>query len=67
VTQPILFIATHGPVDAVITDPANERADFRSIRGRTAVGLISLSEGRTADHASVQDGDVGGNPGDELG
>jgi pimeloyl-ACP methyl ester carboxylesterase len=67
VTQPIFFIATHGPVDAVITDPANERADFGSIKGRAALGLISLSEGRTADHASVEDSDVGGNPGDELG
>jgi pimeloyl-ACP methyl ester carboxylesterase len=67
VTQPIFFTATHGPVDAVITDPANERADFRSIRGRAAVGLISVSEGRRADHASVEDTDVGGNPGDELG
>jgi len=67
VTQPIFFIATYGPVDAVITDPANEQADFESIRGRAAVGLISLSEGRKADHASVEDGDVGGNPADELG
>jgi pimeloyl-ACP methyl ester carboxylesterase len=67
VTQPIFFIATHGPVDAVITDPANERADFGSIKGRAALGLIALSEGRTADHASVEDSDLGGNPGDELG
>jgi pimeloyl-ACP methyl ester carboxylesterase len=67
VTQPIFFIATHGPVDAVITDPANERGDFGSIKGRAAVGLISLSEDRTADHASVEDRDLGGNPGDELG
>jgi pimeloyl-ACP methyl ester carboxylesterase len=67
VTQPIFFIATHGPEDAVITDPANERADFGSIRGRAALGLISLSEGHTADHASVEDSDAGGNPSDEVG
>jgi pimeloyl-ACP methyl ester carboxylesterase len=67
VKQPIFLIATHGPVDAVITDPANERADFESIRGRAAVGIISVSEGRRADHASVEDTDVGGNPGGELG
>jgi pimeloyl-ACP methyl ester carboxylesterase len=67
VIQPIFFIATHGPEDAVITDPANERADFGSIRGRAALGLISLSEGETADHASVEDSDAGGNPGDEVG
>jgi hypothetical protein len=66
VSQPIFFIATYGPVDAVITDPANERADFESIRGRAAVGLISHSEGHRADHASVEDSDEGGNPGDEL-
>jgi pimeloyl-ACP methyl ester carboxylesterase len=67
VTQPIFFIATYGPVDAVITDPANERVDFGSIRGRAAVGLISRSESHRADHASLEDSDVGGNPGDELG
>lgn len=67
VTQPIFLIASHGPVDAVITDPANERSDFESIRGRAAVGLISRSEGRKADHASVKDDDLGGNPAGELG
>jgi len=67
VTQPIFLIATHGPVDAIITDPANEQFDFESIRGRAAVGIISLSEGRKADHASVEDSDDGGNPADELG
>jgi pimeloyl-ACP methyl ester carboxylesterase len=67
VSQPVFLIATHGPVDAVITDPANEESDFQSIRGRAAVGLISRSEDHRADHASVEDDVFGGNPSGELG
>ncbi len=66
-TQPVFFISTHGPVDAIIADPANERADFRSVRGRAALGIIADSGGRPADHNSVQDTEVGGNPKDEIG
>jgi hypothetical protein len=67
VIQPIFFIATHGPIDAIITDPANEHADFGTIRGRAALGLIALTDGRKADHASVEDSRLGGNPGGEIG
>jgi hypothetical protein len=67
VTQPVFFISTHGPLDAIIASPATERADFESVRGRTALGIIAVSGGRTADHNSVQDVDVGGNPQTEMG
>jgi len=66
-TQPAFFISTHGPLDAIIASPATERADFESVRGRAALGIIALSGGRLADHSSVQDADVGGNPQGELG
>ena len=67
VTQPVFFISTHGPLDAIIASPATARADFESVRGHAALGIIALSGGRTADHNSVQDSDVGGNPQSELG
>jgi pimeloyl-ACP methyl ester carboxylesterase len=66
-TQPVFFISTHGPLDAIITSPANERTDFDSVRGRAALGIISVSGGRPADHSSIQDADVGGNPQGEIG
>jgi pimeloyl-ACP methyl ester carboxylesterase len=66
-TQPVFFISTHGPLDAIIASPATERADFDAVRGRAALGIIADSGGRPADHNSVQDADVGGNPQDELG
>jgi pimeloyl-ACP methyl ester carboxylesterase len=66
-TQPVFFISTRGPLDAIIASPATERADFAAVRGRAALGIIALSGGRPADHNSVQDADVGGNPQDELG
>jgi len=66
-TQPIFFISTHGPLDSFIASPATERADFDRVRGRAALGIIALTGGRPADHNSVQDANVGGNPQGELG
>jgi pimeloyl-ACP methyl ester carboxylesterase len=66
-TQPIFFISTHGPLDSIIASPRTERADFHSVRRHAALGIIDTSEGRAADHNSVQDADVGGNPTGELG
>jgi pimeloyl-ACP methyl ester carboxylesterase len=66
-TQPAFFISTHGPLDAIIASPATERADFESVRGRAALGIIALSGGRRADHNTVQDTAVGGDPQGELG
>jgi pimeloyl-ACP methyl ester carboxylesterase len=66
-TQPVFFISTYGPLDAIIASPANERTDFDSVRGRAALGIIAFSQGRRADHNSVQDVAVGGNPQGEIG
>jgi pimeloyl-ACP methyl ester carboxylesterase len=66
-TQPSFFISTYGPLDSFIASPATERAYFRSVHGHAASGIIATSEGSYADHSSVQDADVGGNPGNELG
>ncbi len=66
-TQPCFFISTHGPLDAIIAPPAVEREDFRSARGRVALGIIARSGARPADHNSVQDASVGGDPSGELG
>jgi pimeloyl-ACP methyl ester carboxylesterase len=67
ISQPIFFISTHGPIDAIIASPATELADFKSVRGRAVLGIITDSGGRQADHSSLQDVDVGGNPQGELG
>ncbi len=66
-TQPVFFISTHGPIDAIIASPATERVDFESVRGRAVIGIIATSGSRPADHNSVQDIDVGGDPQGEMG
>lgn len=66
-TRPIFFISTYGPLDSIIASPRTERADFHRVRGHAALGIIDTSDGRAADHNSVQDADVGGNPAGELG
>jgi hypothetical protein len=66
-TQPVFFISTHGPFDALIASPATERAFFNSTTVRAALGIILKSGGTVADHNSVQNTADGGNPGGELG
>jgi pimeloyl-ACP methyl ester carboxylesterase len=66
-TQPVFFLSTGGPIDAIIASPATEQADFKSVHGRSAQGIIAVSGGHPADHSSDQDVDVGGNPAGELG
>jgi hypothetical protein len=66
-TQPVFFISTHGPLDAIIASPATERAFFASTAVHAAVGIILNSGGKRADHNSVQNTADGGNPGGELG
>lgn len=61
-TQPVFFISTHGPFDAVIASPATERAYFRSTSVHAALGIILFSDHRLADHASIAR-----NPGGFLG
>jgi pimeloyl-ACP methyl ester carboxylesterase len=66
-TQPVFFLSTHGPIDAIIASPATEMTYFNSVRGPATLGIISVSGGRPADHSSLQDTDVAGNPQGEIG
>jgi hypothetical protein len=66
-TQPTFFISTHGPFDAVIAPPWAERTFYRRVTVHAALGIIRDSDGKRADHTSVQDAAHGGNPGGLLG
>jgi hypothetical protein len=67
VTQPAFFVSTHGLVDALIASPSTETAFYNSVTGHAALGIIQNSDGKAADHNSVQNTANGGNPGGELG
>jgi hypothetical protein len=66
-TQPTFFIGTHGPFDSVIAPPAAERTFYHRAPVPAALGLILYSDGKLADHISIQNAAYGGNPGGELG
>ena len=66
-TQPVFFISTHGPFDAVIASPATEKAFYQSTTVPAALGIIRYSDGKRADHTSIENTAYGGNPGGELG
>jgi len=66
-TQPVFFISTYGPFDAVIASPATERAFYNSTTVPAALGIIRYSDGKRADHTSIENTAYGGNPGGELG
>ena len=66
-TQPVFFISTYGFWDSIIASPATERAYFHSTSVHAALGIILTSDGKLADHASIQDTAYGGNPGGFLG
>jgi hypothetical protein len=66
-TQPTFFISTHGPFDAVIAPPWAERTFYRRVTVAAALGIIRDSDGKRADHTSVQNAAYGGNPGGLLG
>jgi hypothetical protein len=66
-TQPVFFLSTHGPFDAIIASPGTERAFFHSTTVAAALGIIMYSEGKRADHDSIANTANGGNPGGELG
>jgi hypothetical protein len=66
-TRPAFFISTHGFWDSVIASPATERAYFLSAPVHAALGIITNSDGKPADHASIADPAAGGNPGGFLG
>ena len=66
-TQPTFLITTYGVADLIIASPLVETGYFNSLRNHGALGLIKNSDGKTADHNSIQDAAVGGNPGGFLG
>jgi pimeloyl-ACP methyl ester carboxylesterase len=66
-TQPAFFISTHGFLDSIIASPSTETAFYNSVKGQAALGIIISSDGKAADHNSVQNTASGGNPDGELG
>jgi hypothetical protein len=66
-TQPVFFVSTYGFWDSIIASPATEKAYFLSTSVHAALGIILTSDGKLADHTSIQDAAVGGNPGGFLG
>ncbi len=56
-----------GPYAAVIASPATEKAFYQSTTVPAALGIIRYSDGRRADHTSIENTAYGGNPGGELG
>lgn len=66
-TRPAFFVSTHGFWDSIIASPATEKAYFLSVPVHAALGIITNSDGKAADHASIGDPATGGNPGGFLG
>ena len=66
VHQPTFLISTHGPEDSYIASPSVERAYFNEVKGRAALGILKASEGVKADHTSIENAAIGGNPADEI-
>jgi len=66
-TQPVFFISTYGFWDSIIASPATEKAYFLSTSVHAALGIILTSDGKLADHTSIQNAAVGGNPGGFFG
>ena len=66
-TQPVFFISTHGFWDSIIASPVTETIFFLSTTVHAALGIILNSDGKPADHASIQNTADGGNPGGFLG
>jgi hypothetical protein len=66
-TKPAFFVSTHGFLDSIIASPATETAFYNSVPGKAALGIVTNSDGKAADHNSIQNTANGGNPGGELG
>ncbi len=65
-TRPVFFISTYGFWDSVIASPATERTFFLSTSVHAALGIIVSSDGKPADHPSIENPPTG-NPGGLLG
>jgi hypothetical protein len=53
-TRPVFFISTYGFSDSIIASPATERAFFLSTSVHAALGIILSSDGKPADHTSIE-------------
>jgi hypothetical protein len=65
-TRPVFFISTYGFWDSIIASPATEQAFFASTSVHAALGIILSSDGKPADHTSIQNPPTG-NPGGLFG
>ena len=65
-TRPVFFISTYGFSDSIIASPATERAFFLSTSVHAALGIILSSDGKPADHTSIENPPTG-NPGGLFG
>jgi hypothetical protein len=65
-TRPVFFISTYGFWDSIIASPATEKAFFFSTSVHAALGIILNSDGKPADHTSIENPPTG-NPGGLLG
>ena len=66
-TRPVFFVSTHGFFDSIIASTGRSKSFFTSVTVHAALGIISDSDGKAADHASIEDPAYGGNPGGFLG
>jgi hypothetical protein len=62
VTQPTFLISTHGFWDSLIAPPSTETTYYNNLSHQACMGVITNSDGKAADHPSIQDSDQGGNP-----
>jgi hypothetical protein len=53
-TRPVYFISTYRFWDPIIASPATDRAFFLSTSAHPALGIILSSDGKPADHTSIQ-------------
>jgi pimeloyl-ACP methyl ester carboxylesterase len=67
VTQPTFLVSTHGFWDWLIAPPSTETTYYNNLSVHACMGIITNSDGKTADHPSIQDADDSGNPGGFLG
>jgi hypothetical protein len=53
-TRPVFFISTYRFWDSITASPAKERAFFLSTSAHAALGIILSSDGKPADHTSIE-------------
>lgn len=53
-SQPTLFVGTHGGLDSLIASTSTEQAFYRQVPGHAALALIQNSAGARADHNTIQ-------------